>query len=106
MPTQEEWQELYNNTSYSWITLNGVKGRILIASNGNSLFLPATGYLNDSDLYSVGFSGYYWSSSLNTYVYPNRARYSYFYSDSQCGTGNVPRNYGQSVRAVRSASKN
>ena len=107
MPTREEWQELYNNTSYSWITLNGVKGRILIASNGNSLFLPATGYLNDnSRLYSVGSSGYYWSSSLNTYVYPNRAWYSYFYSDSQCGTGNWPRNCGQSVRAVRSSRQN
>jgi hypothetical protein len=108
-PTREEWQELYNSTSYSWITLNGVKGRILIASNGNSLFLPAAGYLNDNDnssLYSVGFSGYYWSSSLNTYVYPNRAWNSYYYSDSQCSTSNWPRNCGQSVRPVRSSGQN
>ena len=106
MPTRQEWEELFNNTSYSWITLNGVKGRILIASNGNSLFLPATGYITEGDLHSAEFSGYYWTSSLNTNVYPNRAWYSYFYSDSQCGTGNWPRNCGQSVRAVLSSGQN
>ena len=48
MPTNEEWQELYNNTTVTWTTRNGVDGRLFTASNGNSLFLPAAGFRNGS----------------------------------------------------------
>ena len=66
MPTKEEWQELYQNTTHTWTTQNGVNGRLFTASNGNSLFLPAAGYRNYSNLGNAGSYGYYWSSSLGT----------------------------------------
>ena len=66
MPTQEEWQELLNNTTVTWTTQNGVNGRLFTASNGNSLFLPAAGYHLYSNLYGSGSWGFYWSSSLST----------------------------------------
>ena len=50
MPTIEEWQELYQNTTHTWTTQNGVNGRLFTASNGSSLFLPAAGYRNNSSL--------------------------------------------------------
>ena len=104
MPTKEEWQELYNNTTCTWTTENGVNGRLFTASNGNSLFLPAAGYRDDGSLYSAGSFGGYWSSSL--YTDPSRAWYFYSYS----GTYGMSyyhghRYYGRSVRAVRSSAQ-
>lgn len=61
MPTKEQWEELVQNTTNVVITLNGVKGRLFTASNGNSLFLPATGVIESED---PGF-GNYWSSSVD-----------------------------------------
>ena len=44
IPTIEEWEELFQNTTGGWMVQNGVKGWLLTATNGNSLFLPAAGY--------------------------------------------------------------
>ena len=104
MPTEEEWQELYNNTTHTWTTQNGVNGRLFTASNGSSLFLPAAGCRNGSGLGSAGSWGYYWSSSLGTDS-PYNAWGFYFNSDSFF-VGSSYRYYGQSVRAVRVGSQN
>ncbi len=103
MPTKEEWQELYQNTTHTWTTQNGVEGRLFTASNGNSLFLPGAGYRNDSSLEGAGSYGYYWSSSL----YTSRPYYAwcfYFSSDSYSVSRNNRRS-GQSIRAVCSGNK-
>ena len=99
MPTKEEWQELYQNTTHTWTTQNGVNGRLFTASNGNCLFLPAAGYRGYSFFYSEGSHGYYWSSSLYT-DYPYYAWHFVFVSDIGY-MSNLYRAYGQSVRPVR-----
>jgi uncharacterized protein (TIGR02145 family) len=104
MPTQEEWQELRNNTTVTWTTQNGVNGRLFTASNGNSLFLPAAGCRFESSLYDVGSSGRYWSSLLIA-ASPRYAKYFYFRSD-YCSMNYDDRYYGQSVRPVRSSGQN
>ena len=63
-PTKEEWQELMDYTVSVWTTRNGVYGRLLTASNGNSIFLPAAGGRYDSNFSGAGEYGFYWSSSL------------------------------------------
>ena len=99
MPTNAEFEELINNCNSEWTTLNGVKGRKFTSKkNGNSIFMPAAGYRNDTNLSNVGSGGYYWSSSLNT-DYPDYAWRVGFNSD------NVYRSYiyrylGRSVRPV------
>ena len=103
MPTKAEWQELYNNTTVTWTTQNGVSGRLFTAANGNSLFLPAAGYRYNSSLDGAGSDGDYWSSSLYT-VYPGSAWYFGFGSGGY-GMYNDGRYYGLSVRPVRSASQ-
>ena len=65
MPTQTDWQELYDNTSRQWTQVNGVNGYKLTASNGNYIFIPAAGLGSGSSLSYEGSSGYVWSSSLN-----------------------------------------
>ena len=104
MPTYDNWVELYQNTTVTWTTQNGVNGRLFTASNGNSLFLPAAGYLNNSSLNYAGSYGSYWSSSLYT-DYPSYAWILYFYS-GYYGMNGYYRYYGQSVRPVRSARQN
>jgi hypothetical protein len=105
MPTKEEWQELYNNTTCTWTIQNGVNGRLFTAANGNSLFMPAAGYRVGSGLDFAGSDGIFWSGSLNTDG-PNYAYYfsidsgGYHMSDGGC------RIHGLSVRAVRSSAQN
>ncbi|MBR5725378.1 MAG: choice-of-anchor J domain-containing protein, partial [Muribaculaceae bacterium] len=102
MPTEEELQELYDNTTHVWTTQNGVYGRLFTANNGNSLFLPAAGYRYDSSLYIVGDHGYYWSSSLYSDSY--NAWGSYLGSGDY-GTGNSVRSSGFNVRPVCSSGQ-
>ncbi len=101
MPTEAEQDELRdtNNCTWTWITQNGVNGyRVTSKKNGNSIFLPAAGYRNDSNLRSAGSRGYYWSSSLNPYY----SCYAYdlgFYSSYVYWDGG-DRYVGCSVRPV------
>lgn len=101
MPTQAEWEELIDNTTAEWTTLNGVNGCKFTASNGKSLFLPAAGSRFGSELYSAVDDGDYWSSSLDA-DYPVGAWDFGFNSDGQ-GMLSTLRGDGRSVRPVRSA---
>ena len=99
MPTKAEQDELRNNCTWTWTTQNGVNGYKVIGPNGNSIFLPAAGYMSAGALYDAGSYGYYWSSSLLTGS-PNDAYYVYFYSGSVDWDYYYGRSYGQSVRPV------
>ena len=64
MPTADEFEELMDNCDYKWTTLNGVwGGRFTSNKNGNSIFLPATGFYEGKSLEESGVYGYYWSST-------------------------------------------
>ena len=99
MPTYEEMNELRTECTWTWTTQNSVNGYKVTGPNGNSIFLPAAGYRNGSDLYSVGSSGYYWLRSLNQ-SYPSSAYYLYFYSEFYGTRNDGYRSYGHPVRAV------
>jgi len=64
MPTDAEWTALLTQCTWTWTTQNGVFGRLVVASNGNSLFLPAAS--SQCDTHVISTSGSYWSSSLDT----------------------------------------
>ena len=95
MPTDAEWTELRNNCTWTWTIRNGVKGRLVTASNGNSIFLPAAGCRGGNSQDGVG---YYWSSSLHT-GYPINARSVVFHSGT-VGRDNRNRCHGLAVRPV------
>ena len=102
MPTDAEWTELRTKCTWTWTTNyngTGVKGQIVTATNGNSIFLPAAGYRRDTKLYDAGSYGYYWSSSLNTDK-PSITWYVNFNSDTVRRRDYGYRSYGQSVRPV------
>ena len=102
MPTSVDWAELYNNTTNTWTTQNGVYGRLFTAPNGSSIFLPDAGYRFDNDLFDAGSFGYYWSSSLNK-VDSDCARHFGFGSDYYSVDYNG-RRFGYPVRGVRSSA--
>lgn len=63
MPTIGEFQELLDKCTWKWTVQYGTKGyKVTSKVNGNSIFLPATGYRNGTGLYNAGRYGYYWSS--------------------------------------------
>ncbi|MBQ7279349.1 MAG: hypothetical protein IJR13_01310 [Bacteroidales bacterium] len=99
MPTRAEWEELEDNCTWKWITLNGVNGMCVTGPSGKSLFLPAAGERWDDETYGVGSRGLYWSSSLFE-DYPNGAWYLGFGSGFHY-VDNGYRDYGFSVRPVR-----
>ncbi len=68
MPTKEDFEELINNCKWTWITLGGVDGfKVASKKEGNSnwIFLPAVAYKEDNHNYATGFTGYYWSSTVD-----------------------------------------
>lgn len=101
MPTKEEWEELYQKTTWTWTDINGVKGRLLTGSNGNSIFLPATGFRLDGELICLGL-GIYWSNTLHDH-FPERGWSYHFDFESSHVCGTYERSRGHVVRAVRSA---
>ena len=101
MPTSGECQELIDNTTSTWETLNGVNGRRFTSNtNGNSIFVPAAGNCSNGSVHGVGSYGNLWSSSLIS-GYPVSGWYLDFDS-SNVFVDNSVRRSGFSVRAVRS----
>lgn len=81
MPTQVEMQELIDNTTHIFVDLQGnefskeemendpigennLKGVRFTGSNGNSIFIPASGVGVDSCIASTKFNSYLWLSNL------------------------------------------
>ncbi len=99
MPTREEMIELYSSCTHEWTTINGVRGRKFTGTNGNSIFLPATGNRYDKSLNLAGSAGYSWSSTLWG---GSRAWGFYFGSDDYGMNTGIYSNcfYGRPIRAV------
>ena len=98
MPTDEQITELRENCTWNWTKLNGVNGCRVIAPNGNSIFLPAAGYCNES-ITNASSLGDYYSRTLNTYD-PSGACGVYFVSGGNYKFDDY-RYRGRRVRPVR-----
>ena len=99
MPTEEQQDELRNNCTYKWTTVNGVKGgKFTSKKNGKSIFLPAADGRYDSGLRNAGSYGHYWSSTQ----YPSYALHAYnlYFNWDVAFTYNYYRDYGYCVRPV------
>nr|WP_314754653.1 hypothetical protein [uncultured Prevotella sp.] len=99
MPTAGEIKELKDNCTWTWTTQDGKNGYEVKGSNGNSIFLPAAGGREGSELNSAGSWGNYWSSSLNA-AYSSSARGLYFESGVHIWSYAF-RYFGFAVRPVR-----
>lgn len=97
MPTKAQFDELYNNTTYTWTTIGGVNGGKFTASNGNYIFFPAAGDVYGGSLHGRGSYGDYWSRSFNS----SSNAWRLDCDSSERSVDARGRNLGFSVRAVR-----
>lgn len=97
MPTIAEIQELINDCTWEWTSVNGVNGRLVTGSNGNSIFLPAAGYRYDSSLYDAGSIGGYWSATPYS---DSDYAYSLLFSSDDYDWGGSNHHFGHTVRPV------
>ncbi len=97
MPTKEEQDELRTKCTWTWTTVNGVKGcKVTSKQNGKSIFLPAAGFKEYSSTTDAGVYGDYWSSSR----YNNDRSHLFNFNNLGTGERNFSRYRGLSVRAV------
>jgi hypothetical protein len=103
MPSPEQLDELIQNCTWEWTQVNGMNGQMITGPNGNTMFLPATGYRSQSKVYSVGTHGSYWLNCISDMA-PLNGRKIYVAS----GTFNInssSRQLGYTVRAVRATEE-
>lgn len=96
MPTVDELNELKIHCQWDWTILKGINGFKVTGSNGNSIFLPAAGYLFPDPL-SVGEVCSYWSSSLSD---GNLTSFCIYVHTRCFNLFAVNRNTGSSIRPV------
>ena len=106
MPTSDEIYALVRNCTTTWITTNGVSGRLVTGKGAyanRSIFLPAAGSGSGSYLYSTGSNGYFWSSTPDSGHSGNA--WGLDFPSSPSGGVNCSNGYdrygGLSVRPVR-----
>ena len=100
IPTKEQIQELFDNTTNKKSELNGVTGRLFTSkTNSKTLFFPYSGIKSGPSYDEIDYSAHYWSASL----YENLTNYSMtLYSDNfdnSMESGDL-RCFGLSVRTV------
>ena len=97
MPTSYEIQELFNNCSWEWTTLNDVDGQLITGPNGSSIFLPAA---RGTGIYHIdkGSYGVYWSASL--YQSHGDYAYGFYFYDGRHRLEDYDRDLGYTIRPV------
>lgn len=98
MPTKAEIEELIENCNWIWMSYNGVFGQKVTGPNGNSIFLPATGYRSGWDVSAIGLRALYWSSTRNEII--TNFAYCLILDEEQLQYGSNDPYFGHSVRPV------
>jgi len=104
MPTVKDCDELLRNTIYKWIknydNIPGLNGMLFTsAMNGNTLFIPASGYSDEYYIKNTGNMGEIWTSILDN---DNPlAAFGLHINSSGIEIGIGERQYGRSIRAVK-----
>ena len=104
MPTNDQLEELLNNTTYDVVTVNGVQGMLFTSTKpgyeGKQLFIPfMQGYWYNGSFEAAGSSARVWSSQ----VHPSNVGSAYTldcYSGGNAVVSRSHRSYAFSVRGV------
>ena len=95
-PTFKDFKELRENCTWTWTSLNGVKGMQVKGPNGKTIFLPAGGWYDKTTLNNKTTYGSYWTATgdggtANAVDFVNNDK----------DKALVPRCEGRSVRPVK-----
>ena len=97
MPKHDDFYYLKYNCEKEWVEINGKKGVKFTGTNGNAIFMPASGDKLGVILNNNGSEGHYWTSQLKDM---DEAKYFYFDSNLQMKNANYYKYIGFTVRPV------
>lgn len=98
MPTRDQVNELIKKCTWTWTTMDGKKGYSGKGKNGKYIFLPASGWRGDNNVYRVGDSGCFWTSNpMDNAVCAYTLYYYMGLHDWSC----YYKYYGRSVRPIK-----
>ena len=105
LPTHEEMEELINRCKKEKAEINGIKGIRFTGPSGNSIFLPAGGRREATDILHQGKTGNYWTDSIGKRYKQHRdSRVWYLFFNTsgyvECSDYGL-RYFGFSIRPVR-----
>ncbi|MBR6277279.1 MAG: hypothetical protein IKR41_00785 [Bacteroidales bacterium] len=108
IPTHDEISELRENCQWQYAKVNGIIGFIVTGGNGNSIFVPASGYMSNTELKMQGKSANFWGANLTAYDATKTVAYelvAYRSTDNSVNryAGTISRYYGEPIRAVSNA---
>ena len=104
MPTKAEYEELISRCEWKYVTYRRERGWKVTGPNGNSIFLPAAGYMLNDWNDDASIYGHYWSSNITD---NHREVYTLYASKSnyKMAYGYMNRFEGRTVRAVTGEKK-
>lgn len=97
IPTSQEFQELIDHCKWEWVESDTSSGYKIIGKNGNSIFLPASGYYLGSKLVNEGEGGHYWTA---TAYEDNFSAYGLSFSNGSFILSWYNRCFGRVIRPV------
>ena len=98
IPSDAQWEELFSSCIWRQTKKKDVIGYNVIGTNGNSLFLPMTGYYKGDKLVGSKKTGGYWSRTL--FSIPSDA-WSLFFDSDDVELTHCLRYIGLCIRPVR-----
>lgn len=99
-PSASDFDELIENCNWRWKTLNGHNGYEIKGHNGNTIFLPASGWIHTDSVEYQNEYGYYWTSDKVNETFAKGLLFSK--SEKKIGNGHLY--YGRNIRAVSRSS--
>ncbi len=100
-PSLEQIQELCDNCTWQYTQQNGMNGHLVTGPNGNTIFLPATGFYNEGSVSDVGKSGNYTSRTI-TVTAPYNSHVIFFLNGGAPSyRANPNRSRAYTIRPVR-----
>lgn len=97
MPTISEMRELVEKCSWSKTTSNDVAGFMVTSSNGNQIFIPASGAWMDGRLDAVTYASLWTSEPSSPYSY---LCYRLLANSNRVEISTLPGFYGNAIRPV------
>lgn len=95
-PCGNDFKELIENCSWCWTTRNGHNGYEVKGRNGNTIFLPASGWIDTDIVEYRNEYGYYWTSDRVNDEFAKELLFSKSVKTIGCGY----LHYGRSIRPV------
>lgn len=99
-PTEDEMEELVEECTWTWASLDGVNGFNVEGPSGKSIFLPAAGLKDGTSTDRKGEACFYWTSTSTYLKAFSYYAYGILADEEGVELGLIYRYYGHSVRPV------